>query len=379
MAGTRLTALSRQLPWADLPRFGNGVLFGTASLHGNAIAFFTFHNSNRGNSMCSVGISKVLGLLLTASGLLVAIAWGQPQSTATPADKSAAAAQENKASSVSSGASSSNPPSDYVGAEVCKTCHEDIYQGWEKSSHWKTMLDAKQDPSHQGCESCHGPGSAHVAGGGDLTKIFVFKEHSTKQINARCLTCHAGGTQHMNAINSEHSKNDVSCISCHSPHHAEAKEFLLVKSQPELCYTCHLDKKAQFAMPFHHRVNEGLIQCSDCHNVHGTVGPKQVRTSSTQDAICFTCHTDKQGPFVYEHSAVKIDGCSSCHLVHGGPNPHMLRLSNVNLLCLQCHTTSSFSSAPGAPSFHNQSALFQACTLCHVEIHGSNFDATFFK
>jgi len=183
----------------------------------------------------------------------------------------------------------------------------------------------------------------------------------------------------MNAINSEHSKNDVSCTSCHSPHHAETKEFLLIKAQPALCYGCHSQQQAQFNMPFHHRVNEGLIQCSDCHNVHGTVGPKQVRTSSTQDAVCFTCHRDKQGPFVYEHAPVKVDGCQSCHMPHGGPNPHMLKLSNVNLLCLQCHTTSTFSSAPGAPSFHNQSTFFQACTLCHVEIHGSNFDATFFK
>ncbi len=171
----------------------------------------------------------------------------------------------------------------------------------------------------------------------------------------------------MNAINSVHSQNDVSCISCHSPHHAKEAEFLLVKSQPELCYTCHLQQKAQFDMPFHHRVNEGLVQCSDCHNVHGTVGPKQVRTSSTQDAICFKCHTDKQGPFVFEHQPVKIDGCQSCHLAHGGPNPHMLKLSNVNLLCLQCHTTSSFSGAPGAPSFHNQASFFQSCVLCHSQ------------
>ena len=259
-------------------------------------------------------------------------------------------------------------PAQYVGSETCKTCHADIYKHWETTPHWKTTLDTKDGPSHQGCESCHGPGSAHVAGGGDVTKVFIFKDHSTKEINARCLTCHAGGTQHMNAINSEHSKNDVSCTSCHSPHHAETKEFLLIKAQPALCYGCHSQQQAQFNMPFHHRVNEGLIQCSDCHNVHGTVGPKQVRTSSTQ-----------QGPFVYEHAPVKVDGCQSCHMPHGGPNPHMLKLSNVNLLCLQCHTTSTFSSAPGAPSFHNQSTFFQACTLCHVEIHGSNFDATFFK
>jgi DmsE family decaheme c-type cytochrome len=290
-----------------------------------------------------------------------------------------AAARDGQAPKSDSKTSADSGQSQYVGSEVCKTCHEDIYDNWEKTPHWKTMLDTNGGPSHQGCESCHGPGSAHVAGGGDITKIFRFETASTKEINDRCLGCHAGGPEHMNAINSIHTKNDVSCISCHSPHHAVTREFLLVKAQPELCYGCHLSKKAEFAMPFHHRVNEGLIQCSDCHNVHGTVGPKQVRTSSTQDAICFKCHTDKQGPFVYEHAAVKIDGCQSCHQVHGGPNAHMLRLSNINLLCLQCHTTSTFSAAPGAPSFHNQATFFQACTLCHIAIHGSNFSSTFFK
>jgi DmsE family decaheme c-type cytochrome len=322
--------------------------------------------------MARLAILRVLGFMVLG-GLVSGSAWAQAQEKPPAADKTVEAVQAKTAPDNSA----TNPP-EYVGAEVCKTCHEDIYNNWGKSPHWKTTLDTKGGPSRQGCEGCHGPASAHVAGGGDKTKIFIFSEHSSKEINAQCLACHAAGTQHMNAINSEHSKNNVGCTSCHSPHHAETKEFLLVKAQPALCYSCHLDKKAQFAMPFHHRVDEGLIQCSDCHNVHGTVGPKQVRTSSAQDAVCFTCHMDKRGPFVYEHTPVKVDGCQSCHLPHGGPNPHMLKLSNVNLLCLQCHTT-SFSSAPGAPSFHNQSSFFQACTLCHVEIHGSNFDATFFK
>ncbi len=275
-------------------------------------------------------------------------------------------------------------PALYVGSETCKTCHEDLptkgfFKSFEDSPHFATTLDTRKGPEWHGCEACHGPGKAHVDGGGDKTKIFTFKDASAQEISARCLDCHAGGAQHMNAINSVHLQNGVDCLTCHSPHHAKEPEFLLVQSQPELCYACHLQQKAQFDMPFHHRVNEGLVQCSDCHNVHGTVKAKQVRTSSTQDAVCFKCHTDKQGPFVYEHAPVKVDGCQSCHLPHGGPNPHMLKLSNVNLLCLQCHTTSSFSSAPGAPSFHNQASFFQSCVLCHSQIHGSNFDATFFK
>ncbi len=280
-----------------------------------------------------------------------------------------------------SGASTtSTEAAQYVGADTCKTCHAEIYDNWAKTPHWRTTLDRAGGPSKQGCEGCHGPGAAHVAGGGDITKIYTFKNASAKDINARCMNCHAGGPQHMNAINSVHTQNDVSCISCHSPHHSETKEFLLTKAQPQLCYSCHLQQKAQFEMPFHHRVNEGLVQCTDCHNPHGTVGPKQVRTSSTQDAVCFTCHMDKQGPFVFEHEPVKIEGCSSCHIPHGGANAHMLRVSNVNLLCLQCHTNvASGNGAPGTPSFHSQETFFKSCTLCHNQIHGSNFDQTFFK
>jgi DmsE family decaheme c-type cytochrome len=316
--------------------------------------------------------TRALAVVITCA-LLPVLALAQSQATPTNADKPAVVPQEKSAP-----AKTTTSPTDYAGAQACKTCHADIYTGWEKSPHWQQTYKEGGIAKH-GCEDCHGPASSHVADPSDTSMLFLFEKASAKEVNERCLTCHAGGTQHMNAINSVHSKNDVSCVSCHSPHHAAQSEFLLVKTQPELCYGCHLQQKAQFEMPFHHRVNERLIQCSDCHNVHGTVGPKQVRASSTQDAICFKCHIDKQGPFVYEHAPIKVDGCQSCHLTHGGPNPHMLKLSNVNLLCLQCHTTSSFSSAPGAPSFHNQASLFQSCLLCHSQIHGSNFDATFFK
>src|ERR1700689_4727432 len=218
-----------------------------------------------------------LFLLLAISCTVLAVR-ARPASPDSTKDKSKASPQTQKYVGPSD-------PSLYVGSETCKTCHadmpsKDFFSHFEASPHFVTTLDTKKGPQWQGCEGCHGPGKAHVDGGGDKTKIFTFKGASAQEISARCLDCHAGGTQHMNAINSVHLKNDVSCISCHSPHHAKESEFLLVKSQPELCYTCHLQQKAQFDMPFHHRVNEGLVQCSDCHNVHGTAGLKQVRASA---------------------------------------------------------------------------------------------------
>lgn len=300
-------------------------------------------------------------------------------------NQASAQAQDKQTSKGDAKASTTAPASQaagaagYAGAEACKTCHEDIYNGWEKSPHWKTTLYTRVGHEKQGCEACHGAGAAHIQNPGDPATIFHFKTASTKETSARCMECHESGKEQMNFEHSVHAQNNVGCLDCHSPHHAKVERFLLVNRQPGLCYNCHLQTKPQFNMPFHHRVNEGLVGCSDCHNPHGSFQPKQLRASASQDAVCFKCHVDKQGPFVFEHDPVKTEGCESCHSPHGSSNPHLLRLSNVNLLCLQCHTQSSLSGTPGTPSFHDQSTQFQACTMCHNQIHGSNFDSRFFK
>ncbi len=266
--------------------------------------------------------------------------------------------------------------SKYVGAETCKACHEEIYSAWEKTPHWKTTLNKEGGPSKQGCEGCHGPGADHVAGGGDKTKIFVFEGKSREETSARCLSCHGQGHEQSHFAESAHASGDVGCLDCHSPHHAKEEQHLLVQNQPQLCYGCHISAKADFAKPYHHRVNEGLIQCNDCHNPHGTGILRQVRTLPSGDAICYKCHVDKQGPFVYEHVPVKTEGCTSCHTPHGSTNPRLLNVMPVNMLCLQCHT---FPTQGPAGPVHNQSAKYQACTMCHTQIHGSNFSDIFFK
>jgi DmsE family decaheme c-type cytochrome len=140
------------------------------------------------------------------------------------------------------------------------------------------------------------PGADHVAGGGDKTKIFVFEGKSRQETSARCLSCHGEAHEQSHFAQSAHSSSNIGCIDCHSPHHAQEKEFLLVQEQPKLCYGCHVSAKADFAKPYHHRVNEGLVLCSDCHNPHGTGIVRQVRSLPSGDFICYKCHADKQVP-----------------------------------------------------------------------------------
>ena len=279
------------------------------------------------------------------------------------------------------------PPSDpslYVGSETCKTCHEDMptkgfFKSYEDSPHYVTTLDTKKGPEWHGCEACHGPGKEHVEGGGDKSKIFTFKNASAADTSARCLACHEAGPEHANFRRSAHLENNVGCVDCHDPHHARESQYLVKEKQPKLCYGCHLEVQQQFSRTFHHRVNEGLVKCSDCHNPHGGFQARQLRTTSADDTVCFKCHTDKAGPFVYEHPVVKTEGCVACHIPHGSSNPRLLKRSQVNLLCLECHSLTVDDGAPAIPTFHNQAQKYQACTMCHTSIHGSNTSNVFFK
>jgi len=264
------------------------------------------------------------------------------------------------------------PTAQYVGTDVCKTCHEDLYKkNFEATPHFKTTLEGGH-----GCESCHGPGSEHVEGGGEVSKIIRFANLSKQEVNKQCMSCHGENMKQRHFSSSAHANSDLSCLDCHSPHKAKEQQHLLVNAEPQLCYGCHVAQKADFAKPYHHRVNEGLVQCDDCHNVHGTTTLRQARTLPGGDAACYKCHADKHGPFVFEHVPVKTEGCSSCHMPHGSANPRLLRVSQVNLLCLQCHTFPVM--GPSGPT-HNQSSKYQACTMCHAAIHGSNASNVFFR
>jgi len=289
----------------------------------------------------------------------------------------AAKPQDDKAAATTAAAGQ------YVGSETCRGCHEDTFKNIQPTGHATSALKLREGGLAQSCEACHGPGAEHVNSGGDPSKIFRFKGASANKTSERCLACHTFSQEHGNFQRSYHAKANVGCTSCHSPHYSKERA-LLVRTQPGLCYSCHGETRADFSKPFSHPVNEGFMTCSDCHNVHGAFQGRQLRATAGQNAVCFKCHTDKQGPFVFEHVPVRTEGCSSCHQVHGSTNVRMLRVSQVNLLCLQCHTTiatrisSNRVQYPSGP-VHNQNSRYVACTMCHPMIHGSNGNPEFLK
>ena len=267
---------------------------------------------------------------------------------------------------------SSPNAADYVGSDTCALCHADLSKNFADNPHSKIVL------IHGGngttCESCHGPGKAHVDSGGDVTKILQLNKATPKQVDATCLGCHAGA--HPNFDRSPHAKAGVSCLGCHSVHSPGTEEGLLKTAQPQLCYQCHSDIKPAFDQPFHHKVNEGLVKCSDCHDVHGTFGNNNIKSTADQNAICTKCHTETRGPFVFEHAAVKGEGCLSCHSPHGSQNARLLNVPNINQLCNQCHSPVSAGTVHG---INAGSAEVLSCINCHTMIHGSNINAAFIR
>jgi len=245
--------------------------------------------------------------------------------------------------------------------EKCKECHTDIVAKHGTSLHGK---------AGKSCDACHGGVDAHLASG-DKKDIVTFGKGDVKKQNAQCLGCHAKNQNLMFWDNSKHKKDDVACVSCHSIH----KSAKPVAQQPEKCFECHKDVKNQANKFSHHPVIEGKVKCSDCHNPHGSLGHGSLKAENTNQ-LCYKCHAEKRGPYVWEHLPVEED-CTKCHKPHGSSSPRLLT-EKPPQLCRNCHG-STHGSTPydgtnlfGGTGNQDQRIVGRSCLNCHGAIHGSN-------
>ncbi len=171
----------------------------------------------------------------------------------------------------------------------------------------------------------------------------------------------------------------------------KARDPVLTRAtQPDVCFTCHQTQRAQIHRISTHPIAAGKMACSDCHNPHGSVGPK-LMTKNSINETCYTCHAERRGPFLWEHSPVS-DDCTNCHTPHGSTNAALLK-QRTPWLCQDCHTgdhsspinsganlpTGAATTVNGLLPLASQSPRTQMngrnCLSCHPVVHGSNHPA----
>jgi DmsE family decaheme c-type cytochrome len=273
------------------------------------------------------------------------------------------------------------PPEAFVGADVCKNCHEEAFERFSHTKMGRLFLKQPRNAQEKmACESCHGPGREHAESGGGkgVGGMITFARNDPTPVERRnqvCLSCHTKGAR-LFWQGSPHESRDVACTSCHkvmddlSPKHQLARA-----NEIETCGTCHLERRAQQMRSSHMPLREGKMTCTSCHNPHGTVTPALLKENSTNDT-CFTCHAEKRGPFLWEHAPV-LESCTNCHDPHGSNHERMLKTAKPRL-CQQCHIETRHPTSPyGRDTGSLKFVMGRSCVSCHANIHGSNHPSGF--
>jgi predicted CXXCH cytochrome family protein len=175
-----------------------------------------------------------------------------------------------------------------------------------------------------GCESCHGPGSAH-GGLHDKNQI-----HATYDIGP-CAVCHDSGTRHFRPYQWDMSAHAISSGIATNPEYMNRVE----------CAKCHTAqgfveetiKGKASAAPY---ANVKPITCAACHDPHDATAPQQLRRGSVAEA-CTGCHVlriSSRG-LHSSHQTDMLEGKS------GGEYPGQVYLnsthSEIEDKCAVCH------------------------------------------
>jgi DmsE family decaheme c-type cytochrome len=265
-------------------------------------------------------------------------------------------------------------PAGYAGTDTCVLCHESEEQSITHSRHGQ-VKDPRSPAATLGCESCHGPGQAHVD---DDAKgnIKRFAALAPAAVNETCLSCHNRGT-HAGWEGSAHEARNLTCTTCHSAHTPQSTQHQLVKAtETQVCATCHRLQvtKTERAVA-HMPVREGKMTCSSCHNPHGSISNvKNLKTGNSVAELCVSCHTEMRGPVLFEHAPVR-ENCATCHDPHGSSNDRML-VVRMPMLCQRCHIASKHPATlydKDQITTNKSNRMFgRSCVNCHSTVHGSN-------
>ena len=264
------------------------------------------------------------------------------------------------------------PTAGFLGADTCVACHDEVEKSYLDSPHGKASNPRAPAALHQ-CETCHGPGEKHLDDPTVNTSIRKFTKMAPREVTAVCLSCHTG-TPHTAWQGSAHDTRSLACTTCHSMHAPRsATAHLKANTEIELCATCHKVQAAKINRSVHMPLIEGKMQCSSCHEPHGSTNVRLLRVGNWINEACVSCHAEKRGPFLFEHAAGR-ESCITCHDPHGSTNDRLL-VAKLPILCQRCHIgTRHPSTIYDNLSIQNKTVRIvdRGCVNCHAQIHGSN-------
>ncbi|MDT8444169.1 MAG: hypothetical protein RQ722_07745 [Desulfuromonadales bacterium] len=191
-----------------------------------------------------------------------------------------------------------------------------------------------------GCETCHGPGSEHLAARGGLGVAIVTPGNLTaSRESVICGQCHArakGNDSFGAKTDATLNKNDKMMLSGIS-----RAAYLLENTSRDDANTSdfwadgihsksHHQQYTDFIKSTKYRNGSSLLTCTSCHDVHAPGTDRHQLSGVSDNSQCLSCHTTVVSG---DHQLAKTG--SSLHA--GGP-----------ALCIECHNVKTAKSGAGS-------------------------------
>lgn len=275
-----------------------------------------------------------------------------------------------------------------------------LYQP-DDPTYWDFDHDGNKDLTNVGCESCHGPGSAHVLGGGDPSKIVNPEDLDTAEANEVCGQCHL------------RPKSVPSGLFGFPFNETEQRQWIPGRGEdlndfgtdqggywPDGIHSKqHHQQWLDFNRSAHPNNPFEQLRCWDCHEPHeNTTNEHQIvvsreddgvvmATSNDNDTLCLSCHAThgdfknitKEMVADYDENVGAIGATIAAHSHHPYAPDRTLGLSR----CSKCHMPTVAKSAiafdihshvfdPIAPeetlAYQEQGGMPNACAVsCHSQ------------
>ncbi len=199
--------------------------------------------------------------------------------------------------------------------------------------------DGNRDEINIGCESCHGPGSAHQTSL-SAADILTISNLTPSRANMVCGTCHDRATGIGSSASSDLQGKDMLFDSSNQlpkpgMSRAEVVSNHMTRPAPALTDVwtdgihskSHHQQYSDFIKSAHYRNERQLVTCYDCHDTHAkNVNQGQVEyahnlrgdPSDPTSSLCMRCHAKEYTQHMQEKTGTQHAGmntkCSDCHM-----------------------------------------------------------------